>query len=43
MESSKRDLFIDVIVVRFIFKNDKLMLSHLFHLTPKTGLNFYCV
>jgi len=37
MESSRRDLFIDM-VVRFIFKNNQITLFPCFTLTPKTGV-----
>jgi len=47
MESSLRDLFIDMVVDRFIFKNDRLALFSCFTLPktgvglPKTGVSFY--
>jgi len=50
MESSRRDLFIDMVVDRFIFKNNQITLSPCFTFTPKTrtglpetGVSFYCV
>jgi len=38
MENSQRDLFIDMVVERFIFKNNLIMLSLCFTFTPKTGV-----
>jgi len=50
MESSRRDLFIDMVVDSFIFKNSQMTLSPCFISVPKTGvglpeigLSFYCV
>jgi len=50
MESSRRYLFIDMVVVdRFIFKINLIMLSPCFTLPktglrlPKTGVSFHCV
>jgi len=50
MASSRRDLFIDVIVDRFILKNNLITLSSCFTFIPKTGvglhetgISFYCV
>jgi len=48
MESSQRDLFIDMVVDRFIFKNNQITLSPSFTFisfdveSPKTGVRFYC-
>jgi len=49
MESSRRDLLIDVVVDRFIFKNNQMTISPFFSFIPKTGVglpkigvNFYC-
>ena len=49
MESSRRDLFIDIVVDRFIFKNSQITLfpcSAFIPTTgdrlPKTGVGFYC-
>jgi len=38
MESSRRDLFIDMVVHRFIFKNNQITLSLCFEVIPKTGV-----
>jgi len=50
MESSRQDLFIDMIVDWFIFKNNLITLSPCFTFLPKTGIglpktgvSFYCV
>ena len=50
MESSRRDLLIDMVVDRFIFKNNQITPSHCFTFVPKTGVGlpkkgviFYCV
>ena len=50
MESSQRDLFIDMIVDRLIFKNNIITLPSCFTFIPKTGVelpktgvSFYCV
>jgi len=50
MESSRRDLFIDMIVDRFNFKSNQITLSPCSTFTPETGLglpktrvSFYCV
>jgi len=50
MESSRRDLFIGMVVDRFIFKNNQMTLfpcSTFIPKTrtglPKTGVSFYCV
>jgi len=49
MESSRRDLIIDMIVDRFIFKNTVITLFPCFTFIPLTGLglpkteaSFYC-
>jgi len=49
MESSRRDLFIDVVVDRFIFKTKQITLSPCFTSMAKTGvelpktwIRFYC-
>jgi len=49
MESSRRDLFIDVIVNGFMLKNNQLMLPPVSPITlkqgvglPKTVVGFYC-
>jgi len=50
MESSRRDLFIDMVVDKFIFKgNQRVTLPPCFTFTPKageglpkTGAKFYC-
>jgi len=49
MESSRRDLFIDMIVDRFIFKNNQFTLCPCLTFIPKTGVglskigvSFYC-
>jgi len=36
MESSRRDLFIDMVVDRFIIKNNQITLCALFHLHTQT-------
>jgi len=38
MESSRQDLFIDMVVERFIFKNDQTTLSPCSTFIPKTGV-----
>jgi len=38
MESSRRDLFIDMVVDRFIFKNNQITLSPCFAFIPRTGV-----
>jgi len=38
MESSRRDLFINMVVDRFIFKNNQMTLSPCFTFIPKTGM-----
>ena len=38
MESSRRDLFIDMVVRRFIFKNNRITLSDSFTFIPETGV-----
>jgi len=38
MESSRRDLFIDMIVDRFIFKNNQISLSLCYTYKPTTGV-----
>jgi len=50
MENSRRDLFIDIFVDRFIFENNQITLCRSFTLIPKTdvglpktGVSFYCV
>jgi len=50
MESSWRDLFIDVVVDRFILKNNQITLSPYFTFIPKRGeglpkrgFSFHCV
>jgi len=50
MESPRRDLFIDMLVDKFIFKNNKIALSPCFTFIykisvgiPKIGVSFYCV
>jgi len=50
MESSRRDLFINMVVHRFIFKNNQITVSHSLTFTPDTGEgppktrdSFYCV
>jgi len=43
MESSQRDLFIDMVVDRFIFKNNQITVYPCFIFIPKTELSFYCV
>jgi len=50
IESSWRDLFIDMVIDMFIFKNNQITLSPCFTVTfntcaelPKTGLAFYCI
>jgi len=50
MESSRRDLFIDMIVDRFLSKNNQITSSPSFTFTPKTrtglpktGVSFYCL
>ena len=48
MQSSRQDLFIDMAVDRFIFKNNRVTLCPCFTFIPKTGLrkaavSFYCV
>jgi len=47
MESSRRDLSIDMIVERFIFKNNQITLTPYFTFLPKTDVelevSFYCV
>jgi len=49
MESSRRDLFIGMVVDRFIFKNNQITLSPCFTFIPKNsvglpkiGVGFYC-
>jgi len=48
-ESSRRDLFIDMVVDMFIFKNNEITLSPCFTFIPKigvglrkTGVSFHC-
>ena len=50
IESSGRDLFIDMVVQKFIFKNNLIKLLSRFTFIPKTGIGvsktglmFYCV
>ena len=50
MESSRRDLFIDMVVDRSIFKSNQITLSPCFTFVtgigiglPKTGISFYGV
>jgi len=50
MESSQRDLFIDMVIDRFTLQNNKITLSLCFTFIsktgvglPKTGASFYCV
>jgi len=50
MENSRRDLFIDMVVYRFIFKDNQITLSPYFTFIPKTsvglpetGVSFPCV
>jgi len=49
MESSRRDLFIDMVADSFIFKNNQIMNYLCFIFIPKTGVglpktaSFYCV
>jgi len=50
IESSRRDLFIDMIVDSFIFNNNLITLAPCFTFIPKTavglpktGVRFYCV
>jgi len=50
MESSRRDLFIDMVIDMFIFKNNQIALFPCFTFIPKagvglpkTGFMFYCV
>jgi len=47
MESSRRDLFIDVVVDRFILESNQITLSPCITFIPKqvgdiTGVSFYC-
>jgi len=50
MGSSRRDFFIDVFVDRFIFKNNRIVLSPCYTFVSKTGVgglrktvvSFYC-
>jgi len=49
MESSGRDLVIDIVVDRFLFKNTQITFSFCFTFTPETGVrlpktevSFYC-
>jgi len=38
MESSRRDLFIDMVVDRFILKNNQITPSLYFNFIPKSGV-----
>jgi len=38
MKSSRRDLFFDMVIDRFIFKNNRITLSPGFNFIPKTGV-----
>jgi len=38
MKNSQQDLFIDIVVDWFIFKNNQIKLSPCFTFTPKTGM-----
>jgi len=38
MESSRQDLFIDVVVDRFIFKNNQVTFFPCFNVVPKTDV-----
>jgi len=38
MESSRRDLYTDMVVDRFIFKNNQIRLIPSFTFVPKTGV-----
>jgi len=38
MESSRKDLFIDMVVERFILKNNQITLLPCFTFIPKTGV-----
>jgi len=50
MESSQRDLFLDMVFDRFIFENSQITLSSCFTVItetgaglPTTGVSFHCV
>jgi len=50
MKSSRREVLIDMVVYRFIFRNNPITLYPCFTLIPKTGVelpktgvSFYCV
>jgi len=41
-ESSRRDLFIDMVIWKFIFENNVIKLLSRFTFIPKTGIILYC-
>jgi len=43
MKRSRRELSIDMVIHRNIFKNNQVKLSPCFTFIPKTGVSFYCV
>jgi len=42
MKTSRRDISIDMVIHRGIFKNNQITLFPCFTFVPKTGVSFYC-